>query len=65
MQAKIGHNFVRTMRRIKQEEKRLSKPRSGTQIVNEALPLKARSRGWVKFSTSRLARKRLPAVADG
>lgn len=34
--AKIGYNLVQTVRRIEQEEKGWSKPRSGTQIVNEA-----------------------------
>lgn len=34
--AKLGHNLVQTVRRIEQEEKGWSKPRSGTQIVNEA-----------------------------
>ena len=34
--AKVGHNFVQTVRRIEQEEKGWAKPQSGTQIVNEA-----------------------------
>ena len=45
--AKIGHNLVQTLRRIEQEEMSLSKPRSGTQIVNEAAATVESALSWL------------------
>ena len=64
--AKIRHNLVQTIHRIEQEEKGWAKPRSGTQIVNEAAATIESALSWRgKISLQGPARKRLPTVADG
>ena len=45
--AKIGHNLVQTVRRIEQEEKGLSQPRSGTQIVHEVAVTLESALSWL------------------
>ena len=61
--AKIGHNLVQTLRRIEQEEMSLSKPRSGTQIVNEAAVTIESALSWLGKIFAYKARSE--ASADG
>lgn len=44
---KIGHNLVQTVRRIEQEEKGLSQPRSDTQIIHEIAVTFERVLSWL------------------